>query len=65
MTISGFKSRLNRSKKNWKYQKVLATHFVIMQVITLTYWKKHPNVVEELKGRIDDYGHRHDFTGRN
>jgi hypothetical protein len=56
---------LNRSKKNWKYQKVLATHFVIMQVITLTYWKKHPNVVEELKGRIDDYGHRHDFTGRN
>jgi hypothetical protein len=26
---------------------------------------KHPNVMEEFKGRIDDYSHRHDSMERN
>ena len=29
------------------------------------YENKHPNVMEEFKGRIDDYSDRHDPTKRN
>jgi len=30
-----------------------------------TYENNRPNVMEEFKGRIDDYSHRHDSTERN